>query len=75
MSSGVPIVASSLGGIPNIVFAEQEGKTCFIFTPGDIYDRLCKAKLMLNSPEPRLNAGKGGRSEVEKHDSRAATKK
>ncbi|KAH9325231.1 hypothetical protein KI387_005409, partial [Taxus chinensis] len=75
ISSGVPILASSLGGIPNILSVEQEGKTCFIFTPGDIYDFLCKAKLMLNSTEPRLNSGKARRSEVEKHDWRAATKK
>lgn len=75
MSSGVPVVAARAGGIPDIVSAEEEGKTGFLFTPGDIDDCLHKIKLLLNSPELQLSVGKAGRAEVEKHDWRAATKK
>uniref|UniRef100_A0A0D6R6Q0 Glycosyltransferase subfamily 4-like N-terminal domain-containing protein n=1 Tax=Araucaria cunninghamii TaxID=56994 RepID=A0A0D6R6Q0_ARACU len=75
MSSGVPVLAARAGGIPDIVSPEEEGKTGFLFTPGDIDDCLCKVKLLLNSPELQLNVGKAGRAEVEKHDWRAATKK
>lgn len=75
MSSGVPSIAARAGGIPDIVPPEQEGKIGFLFTPGDINDCLSKVKLLLNSPELRLNVGQTGRAEVEKHDWRAATKK
>lgn len=75
MSSGVPIIAARAGGIPDIVPPEEEGKIGFLFTPGDINDCLSKVKLLLNSPELRLNVGQMGRAEVEKHDWRAATKK
>lgn len=75
MSSSVPIIAARAGGIPDIVPPEQEGKIGFLFTPGDINDCLSKVKLLLNSPELRLNVGQTGRAEVEKHDWRAATKK
>lgn len=75
MSSGVPVIAARAGGIPDIVPPEEEGKIGFLFTPGDINDCLSKVKLLLNSPELRLNFGQTGRAEVEKHDWRAATKK
>ncbi|GLJ42128.1 hypothetical protein SUGI_0872380 [Cryptomeria japonica] len=75
MSSGVPVVAARAGGIPDIISAEEEGKTGFLFTPGDTDDCLCKIKSLLNSPELQLSVGKAGRAEVEKHDWRAATKK
>ena len=35
MSSGVPVVAARAGGIPDIIPEDQEGKTSFLYTPGD----------------------------------------
>ncbi|GKV05982.1 hypothetical protein SLEP1_g17928 [Rubroshorea leprosula] len=75
MSSGIPVVGARAGGIPDIIPAEQEGKTGFLFKPGDLEDCLSKLKPLLNNRELRETIGKAAREEMEKHDWRAATKK
>lgn len=75
MSSGVPVVAARAGGIPDIIPKEQEGKTSFLFTPGDIDDCVNKIERLLSCEEFRVAMGKAAREEMEKCDWRASTLK
>ncbi|XVF76787.1 hypothetical protein PTKIN_Ptkin13bG0294900 [Pterospermum kingtungense] len=75
MSSGIPVVGARAGGIPDIIPEDQEGKTGFLFTPGDIDDCLSKLDPLLQNKELRETIGKAARQEMEKYDWRAATKK
>lgn len=75
MSSGLPVVAASAGGIPDIIPEDQEGVTGFLFTPGDLDDCVGKMERLLADGEFREAMGKAARKEMEKHDWRAATLK
>lgn len=75
MSSGVPVVAVRAGGIPDIIPADQEGKTGFLFNPGEIEDCVYKVGSLLSNRELRETIGKAAREEMEKYDWRAATQK
>nr|KJB17032.1 hypothetical protein B456_002G261700 [Gossypium raimondii] len=75
MSSGIPVVGARAGGVPDIIPADQEGKTGFLFNPGDLDDCLSKLKPLLQNKEMRETIGKAARQEMEKYDWRAATKK
>ncbi|XP_021744073.1 sulfoquinovosyl transferase SQD2-like [Chenopodium quinoa] len=74
MSSGIPVVGARAGGIPDIIPEDQEGKTGFLFSPGDLDDCLSKLKPLLHDRELRETIGKAAREEMEKYDWRAATK-
>ncbi|KAJ0979612.1 hypothetical protein J5N97_015086 [Dioscorea zingiberensis] len=74
MSSGIPVVAARAGGIPDIIPEDQEGKTSFLYTPGDLDDCVGKLELLLSCKEFRESMGKAAREEMEKYDWRAATK-
>ena len=74
MSSGVPVVAARAGGIPDIIPEDQEGKTSFLFTLGDLDDCVGKVQLLLTNREFRDNMARTARSEMEKCDWRAASK-
>lgn len=75
MSSGVPVVAARAGGIPDIIPEDNEGKTSFLFRPGDLDDCTDKIERLLSSKEFRVEMGKAAREEMEKYDWRAASKK
>ncbi|XP_022841427.1 sulfoquinovosyl transferase SQD2-like [Olea europaea var. sylvestris] len=75
MSSGLPVVAARAGGIPDIIPEEQQGKTGYLFIPGDLDDCLNKLKPLLHDQELRETIGKAARVEMEKYDWRAATRK
>ncbi|KAG4205190.1 hypothetical protein ERO13_A04G088800v2 [Gossypium hirsutum] len=74
MSSGIPVVGARAGGIPDIIPAEQEGKTGFLFTPGDTEDCMRKLVPLLENKELRETIGKAAREEMENYDWKAATK-
>lgn len=74
MSSGLPVVAARAGGLIDIIPEENEGKTGFCFTPGDIDDCVNKLKTLLHDNELRETIGKAAREEMEKYDWRAATR-
>lgn len=74
MSSGLPVVAARAGGVPDIIPPEQEGKTGFLFTPGDLDDCLKKLVPLLDDKELREKIGQAAREEMEKYDWRAATR-
>lgn len=75
MSSGLPVVCARAGGIIDIIPEDQEGKTGYCFTPGDLEDCLNKLVPLLHNSELRETIGKAAREEMEKYDWRAATKK
>lgn len=62
MASALPVVATSVGGVPEIV---QEGKNGFLVKPGD-EDGLCGALgRLISDSEGRLEMGKAARKYVE----------
>ncbi|GJN30980.1 hypothetical protein PR202_gb19331 [Eleusine coracana subsp. coracana] len=75
MASGVPVVAARAGGIPDIIPKDKEGKTSFLFTPGDLDECVRKIEQLLVSKDLREAIGKAAREEMEKCDWRAASKK
>lgn len=75
MSSGIPVVAARAGGVPDIIPPEQDGKTSFLFSPGDLDDCMSKLEPLLQNSELRETIGKAAREEMEKYDWRAATRK
>ncbi|KAJ3680749.1 hypothetical protein LUZ60_015238 [Juncus effusus] len=75
MSSGIPVVAARAGGIPDIIPEHQDGKTSFLFTPGDLNDCLEKINRLILNREFRERMGREARLEMEKFGWRAATKK
>ncbi|XP_039019478.1 sulfoquinovosyl transferase SQD2-like [Hibiscus syriacus] len=74
MSSGLPVVGARAGGVPEIIPADQEGKTGFLFTPGDINDCMSKLVPLLQNKELRETIGQAAREEMEKYDWKEATK-
>ncbi|KAL8167939.1 hypothetical protein V2J09_009438 [Rumex salicifolius] len=74
MSSGIPVVATRAGGIIDIIPSDQEGKTGFCYSPGDLDDCLSKLKPLLHDLKLRERIGLAARVEIEKYDWRAATK-
>lgn len=75
MSSGVPVVAARAGGIPDIIPEHQEGKTSFLYAPGDLDDCIRKIEKLLSDEKFRVAMGKAARDEMEKFDWKAATRK
>jgi sulfoquinovosyltransferase len=74
MSSGVPVVAVRAGGIPDIIPEDMEGKTSFLFAPGDLDDCVGKIEMLLTDREFRDDMGRTARAEMEKCDWRASSK-
>ncbi|CAK7324912.1 unnamed protein product [Dovyalis caffra] len=66
---------SSCRGIPDIIPPEYDGKTGFLFNPGDLDDCLSKLEPLLYNQELRETMGKAARQDMEKYDWKAATKK
>ncbi|KAL3326738.1 hypothetical protein AABB24_037431 [Solanum stoloniferum] len=75
MSSGLPVLAARAGGIPDIIPDDQQGKTGYLYNPGDIDDCLSKLEPLLYNAELRETIGRAARTEMEKFDWRAATRK
>ncbi len=64
MACSLPVIATSVGGIPELVI---EGKTGFLVPPNDS-DNLAEAlKRVLESPKLRSQLGEAGRLRVEKY--------
>ncbi|KAJ0620402.1 hypothetical protein HanHA300_Chr00c1041g0834451 [Helianthus annuus] len=74
MSSGLPVVGSPGRWCTRIIPADQEDKTGFLFTPGDLDDCLNKLVPLLQDTELREKIGQAARMEMEKYDWRAATR-
>jgi glycosyltransferase involved in cell wall biosynthesis len=64
MALGKPIVASHVGGIPDIV---QHEKTGLLVKPADVEDLCLALSTLLNDPAKRAQMGKAGKKRVEEH--------
>jgi glycosyltransferase involved in cell wall biosynthesis len=61
MAYGKPIIASRIGGLPEQV---DEGKTGFLFRPGDVEDLLEKMEALIRNRPQRKEMGSAGREKV-----------
>lgn len=61
MSMGLPVVASDVGGIPEIVARDQTG---FLVPPGDIDGLASGLRALIESPELRVRMGCAGRQRI-----------
>jgi glycosyltransferase involved in cell wall biosynthesis len=62
MSCGTPVVASNIGAIPEVV---REGKTGFLFPPGNVQELAEKINRILGDAELRTALGRAGRELAE----------
>ena len=61
MFHGLPVIASRIGGIPEIV---EDGVTGFLFEPGNTIELEEKMKLLWNNPDLCRQMGKAGREKA-----------
>jgi D-inositol-3-phosphate glycosyltransferase len=65
MAAGLPIVASKVGGIPEVV---EEGQTALLTPPGDV-GALCAAlRQLVEDGDLRARLGRAGRQRAQAHD-------
>ncbi len=62
MASGLPIVASSVGGVPDVV---ADNETGFLVPPGDPVKLAKKLRLLVTDRDLRRDMGRKGRQRVE----------
>jgi len=62
MYMGIPIIASNISGIPEII---EEGKNGFLVTPKRFTDIIDKLKVISNDPELSRAIGTNARKKVE----------
>lgn len=62
MAVGLPVVASRVGGIPELV---EDGTTGMLVSPGDAVELAAKLGLLIEDRGLRLKMGKAGRKRVE----------
>ena len=62
MASALPIVASHLGGIPDIVREKENG---LLFEPGKVEELTRALRFLVENPEERESMGRAGRQMVE----------
>ncbi|MGD1104920.1 MAG: glycosyltransferase family 4 protein [Terriglobia bacterium] len=68
MATGLPVVASSVGGVPELVV---DGKTGWLVPPGDVEALAARLHLLLSNPEQRLSMGAAAAVRVRDHFSLA----
>jgi glycosyltransferase involved in cell wall biosynthesis len=61
MMSGLPVVASALSGIPELV---DEGRTGHLVPPGDPWSLAQRIESLARSPDLRVRMGAAGRAKV-----------
>ncbi len=64
MACGKPVIASRIGGIPEVV---QDGKTGFLFKPGNIDELIVKLKILIEAPDKREKMGVDARERVKEY--------
>jgi glycosyltransferase involved in cell wall biosynthesis len=62
MSSGVPLLATTGGALPEV--AGIHGETCFLVPPGDVEAMASMIRTVLDQPELRNRVGAAGRQRV-----------
>ena len=64
MAAGLPIVATSVGGVPELV---EDGRTGWLVPPCDVESLASKLRLLLSNRELRLGMGAAGYDRVRDH--------
>lgn len=65
-AAGKPVIAARIGGIPEVI---SEGKTGFLFDPGDARDLAEKIRLLVSDTDRAVEMGRAGRTlAVEEYD-------
>ena len=64
MGAGLPVVASRVGGVPDLVY---EGKTGFMLSPDDVEGYADRIISLLENDQLRKEFGANGKSFAEKH--------
>lgn len=59
-----PVIASHIGGIPELV---TDGKTGYLFTPGDTGDLASKITTIIADPQKSMKLGLNGRKMIEEN--------
>lgn len=62
MASGIPVIASRIAGIPELV---EDGVSGFVIPPGDIETLTNRLDALLSDPPLRIRMGEAGRAKVE----------
>ncbi|MCK4830518.1 glycosyltransferase family 4 protein, partial [bacterium] len=65
MASGKPVVASNIGGIPDLI---DDGKTGFLFDPENVEDLSKKIIRLLTDEELRVVMGRAAREKARQYD-------
>jgi glycosyltransferase involved in cell wall biosynthesis len=66
MSAGKPVVATEVGGIPDVLVDEGDGKTGYLVPP-ESPEALAEAiTAVLSAPDKAHNMGQNGRDRIEK---------
>ncbi len=63
MAAGLPVVASSVGGVPELVV---DGETGWLVPPADAQSLASRLRALLRDPEQRRKMGSAGRDRVRK---------
>ena len=64
MAAGLPVVATSVGGVPELI---EDGVTGWLAPPGDAEALASRVRLLLSNPEMRLQMGRAGHARVRDH--------
>jgi glycosyltransferase involved in cell wall biosynthesis len=67
MAVGLPVIASRVGGIPEIV---EDGVTGILVDPRDSRSLAKQIVLLLQDPQRRLTMGRAGKRRVQEHFTR-----
>jgi len=62
LSGGKPVIASNLGGLPNVI---EDGKTGLLYRSGDVPDLVEKIRYLLSNPARIAEMGRSGRRVAE----------
>ena len=65
MASGKPVVASNIGGIPDLI---DDGKTGFLFEPENVDDLAKKIIMLLNDEKLREELGRAAKEKAKQYD-------
>jgi glycosyltransferase involved in cell wall biosynthesis len=65
MASGIPVVATAVGGIPDMVV---EGQTAFLYTPGDVKTLQALLKRLVDDRALRTKMGRNSRVFVQQRN-------
>jgi glycosyltransferase involved in cell wall biosynthesis len=69
MACGVPVVATAVGGTPEVI---DHGRTGWLVQPGDVAATAALLADLLRTPEQRATVGAAARAKVVQHFSLAA---